>query len=1466
MLLSTLGGAASEVYGAESNVGRGISAAMSVGSYATTGAMVGGGVPGAIVGGGIGIALELGKYFSAEKLKSLAEAQDKNSASLNSFETAIKKARDASTEYAAATTEAAKKAALQKLAEAKVEARISVENLSNRQFLSAEESKKALSLADNFNANEKEVNEFIEMGKRRQSALATLYNKDSKPSDLESARKSLTSTYTSGKGLEAGEELLKNLEAFVEKQALLDAIIKKAGPRQVFNTFLGRMSNARDQSEEEVGLENDLKELKNKIPALLRDSINPNDLKVEIEKIKTKNKEIAREIQNYVSPDFNAIRAANKKLEEAILKSAFDFEKAQLGREFLNTGLILRDDFKVKLKSISGTLDVFEKTTGEFNKNKSQIQNNADATRLAMEDKALRGVRADALTQARNFEKPEVRERFNSAQTQAQKEELEALRADAAKALFQGADADFQLKAFQSFAAPVQMQASYTSPEGPFAQNDILMERIFKRLAGAKNVGEAQGAISEGQAELTKLRNTQGIAETAFKDFNDALEKSKLEIQEYERALQILGIKTENDIRINEVKRTQELASNQATIMQTAASIKAAKAMEDLQVALSVSIRSIQMEAQSRGRVQENRDRLEMGIRRQSDTSVRGPGRELILNSQENVMRINRERSTQAEIENKTQAALKKSLAEANEGLGDILGGGALQKKMTTAQADVRSSIDKDVNDFADDVAKGALLSPEEKMNLFKQSASKEEKATLLLKQESLKSLEAGKLPQFKDKEDEAKFYGSVGTSLGLQPDQIEKLIAAQKIMSDQTKSTQERNEAIKTTQELLKEEGSKLKDNLAALEKSRDISNIVKGALLDLEKKSDPIANLQRDMDQLTTSMQKGFEDAFVGFVEGTASAGDAFKGFVRGIAQEIVRMSAKFTANLVMSTVMQGANQIGGALFGGKSEGGLIKANSGGYITGGSGYKDDLPAMLTGGEYVLKKSAVNKYGVDFLNNVNAQKFAAGGEVLDNKYTLGTFSGNYGKGDTAMLAGTPTPLTGGVDLNGGSFTMGQYNMDPRLSNLALTDENNPQNRLREEMAELDRERKFAFEDYTANKRFQLEAFQDQKDEAAKAALINAAVQIGMMGLQAGMSGGSAGSAAGEASADSAAATADVEGGGNAASYDSLESYQMENQYLDPQAGGGADMDQKQFDSIGRGARLNESGYKGSVGPKSYLQGFMGAFTGDKPQYQVDGGVDGGDRLLSAEEFKAHQTEFGPQAQKQGFIAKQFDALFKKFAPETYKKEQELKRLTPVQKQQNAFIKYQKENPNAFQGKALGGSISGGQDDVPALLMGGEYVMSKSAVSKYGANFMDKLNKGNVQGFAAGGRVGEAPDSGAEGQGEAASFGPDLLLAIEGLTAEIKNKSGGDSKSSGSGGNTNNVTVNINVTETGKVTGSNETSGNEEGKQSKEGEGQGGDKQSENKKRKEMGDMIQSLVISTIVKEQRAGGLLEKSK
>ncbi len=56
--------------------------------------------------------------------------------------------------------------------------------------------------------------------------------------------------------------------------------------------------------------------------------------------------------------------------------------------------------------------------------------------------------------------------------------------------------------------------------------------------------------------------------------------------------------------------------------------------------------------------------------------------------------------------------------------------------------------------------------------------------------------------------------------------------------------------------------------------------------------------------------------------------------------------------------------------------------------------------------------------------------------------------------------------------------------------------------------------------------------------------------------------------------------------------------------------------------------------------------------------------------------------------------------------------------------------------------RAMGGSIpSMGSDTVPAMLTPGEFIMSKGAVSKYGAGFMKSLNRGGIQGYNKGGLV-----------------------------------------------------------------------------------------------------------------------------
>jgi len=49
------------------------------------------------------------------------------------------------------------------------------------------------------------------------------------------------------------------------------------------------------------------------------------------------------------------------------------------------------------------------------------------------------------------------------------------------------------------------------------------------------------------------------------------------------------------------------------------------------------------------------------------------------------------------------------------------------------------------------------------------------------------------------------------------------------------------------------------------------------------------------------------------------------------------------------------------------------------GGPIRGGSGHRDDVPIMAMGGEYVIKKSSVNKYGASFLDALNRGLIPAG-------------------------------------------------------------------------------------------------------------------------------------------------------------------------------------------------------------------------------------------------------------------------------------------------------------------------------------------------------------------------------------------------------------------------------------------------------------------------------------------------------
>lgn len=91
-------------------------------------------------------------------------------------------------------------------------------------------------------------------------------------------------------------------------------------------------------------------------------------------------------------------------------------------------------------------------------------------------------------------------------------------------------------------------------------------------------------------------------------------------------------------------------------------------------------------------------------------------------------------------------------------------------------------------------------------------------------------------------------------------------------------------------------------------------------------------------------------------------------------------------------------------------------VKFADGGHVQGaGTGTSDSIPAMLSNGEYVIKASAVQKYGVTTLNHINAGRYATGGLV--QKFVNG---GPVGGGGNPPLDGGDVPAGTNTGPNGG--------------------------------------------------------------------------------------------------------------------------------------------------------------------------------------------------------------------------------------------------------------------------------------------------------------------------------------------------------------------------------------------------------------------------------------------------------------
>jgi hypothetical protein len=183
------------------------------------------------------------------------------------------------------------------------------------------------------------------------------------------------------------------------------------------------------------------------------------------------------------------------------------------------------------------------------------------------------------------------------------------------------------------------------------------------------------------------------------------------------------------------------------------------------------------------------------------------------------------------------------------------------------------------------------------------------------------------------------------------------------------------------------------------------------------------------------TIGFRDGLRDALSAAVSGT----DDLKGALQGVAQGFLKTMQQAFLQNASNNVMQGLAKALPNFFQmpvTKSQGGYIqKFASGGFVTGGSGIRDDVPAMLSSGEYVMRKSAVQKYGAE-----NMAKMNSGGIFLPGVRGGSEISGY----DQLSKFANQTTTSGATDVLKGSKSTAFANLEDqsaRLSRFGLMNE-----------------------------------------------------------------------------------------------------------------------------------------------------------------------------------------------------------------------------------------------------------------------------------------------------------------------------------------------------------------------------------------------------------------------------------------
>jgi hypothetical protein len=226
------------------------------------------------------------------------------------------------------------------------------------------------------------------------------------------------------------------------------------------------------------------------------------------------------------------------------------------------------------------------------------------------------------------------------------------------------------------------------------------------------------------------------------------------------------------------------------------------------------------------------------------------------------------------------------------------------------------------------------------------------------------------------------------------------------------------------TTQNKLKEIAlAQLKEQQTyelAIINLREKSPMQAGAVRAINEISKEAYNFQETFAYNTTNaFRDGLRDAMSAAISQTDDLGAALQNVAMNFLKTMQNAFLQNAAN----NAMLGLSSVFPSIFP------KIQTKArGGLITGGSGYRDDVPAMLTGGEFVMRKSAVQKYGA-----ANLAKMNSGGIFLPGVRGGGNITGY----DQLRAFANQTTTSGATDILRGGGSSAFINLEDQSARLS---------------------------------------------------------------------------------------------------------------------------------------------------------------------------------------------------------------------------------------------------------------------------------------------------------------------------------------------------------------------------------------------------------------------------------------------